>query len=334
MKNLKLFFAISVLFCISEGLYSQQTPIFSQYMVNKYLVNPAVAGGSGITDFNLVAREQYTGFENAPRTFALTAQSRILNDSYIMRKLRIRKKTENASRFTNVGVGGSIFSDRNGIVSKTGLQLSYAYHINFNNRFQLSMGLSGSAYQYKLDDSDAVLVNYDDPILNGEKKQFWIPDASFGAFITNNQLYGGITITDIVGSNLKLGKDPIKDNFSSLRNYILLGGYKMNLNENFKIEPSFLLRATSLSRQLDLNAKVYYIDSYWLGVSYRSNNTLVTMIGFNVDFLQFGYAYDANFGNIKTYSGGSHEIILGFRFGENSTKRFRWIKKDEMDFEI
>ena len=334
MKNIKYILVLVGFISATGTLFSQQTPLFSQYTVNKYLLNPAVAGGNGITDVSLMLRDQYTGFTNSPRTFALTAQSRILNDSYIMKKLRIRKKQKNATRFTNVGMGGGIFSDRNGIMSKTGFQGTYAYHINFNNRFQLSMGLSGSLYQYRIDDAEAFIAQSGDPVLLGNKKQFWVPDASFGAYITNNQIYAGLTITDALGSSLSQGNDPLKDNFSTLRNYMIVGGYNMNINENFKLEPSFLLRATSISQQLDLNAKIHYLNSYWLGLSYRTNNTLVTMIGLNVDLFRFGYAYDANFGDLRTYSGGSHEFIIGVIFGENSTKRFRWIKKDEMEFDI
>lgn len=334
MKSLLHIVCLPGFLALPLGISAQQTPVFSQYMINKYLVNPAIAGGNGITDINLVAREQYTAFQNAPRTFALTAQSRLLDDSYIMRKLRIRKNTDNASRFTNVGLGGSVFSDRNGIVSRTGMQFTYAYHINFNNRFQVSMGLTGGAYQYKVDDSNAVYVDSDDPVLLGEKKQFWVPDASISAYITNNQIYGGISITDVLGSGLKLGNDPLKENFSTLRNYVVLGGYNMNISENFRFEPSFLIRATSSIAQIDLNTRVRYMDSYWAGLSYRTNKTLVTMVGFNIDILQFAYAYDISLGDIQTYSGGSHEIMIGLKFGEKSTKRYRWIQKDETEFDM
>ena len=334
MRFIKYILLITGFFSLSLSGFTQQAPVFSQYMINKFLVNPAIVGGNGLTDINMVARQQYQGFTNPPRTFGVMAQTRLLNDSYIMKKLRIRKNLNQATRFTNVGVGGSIFSDRNGIVTKTGLQFAYAYHINFNNEFQLSMGLSGSAVQYKLDDSNSFLVDTDDPVLLGDNKQFWVPDASFGLYITNNIWYGGATITDLLGSSLKLGSDPIKDNFSSVRNYLLMGGYRFNLNESFAIEPSLLFRTTSLSTQLDINTRVSYNKSYWMGFSYRTDRTIVSMIGVNVDMFHFGYAYDASFGSVKSYTSGSHEILLGVLLGEKSTRRFRWINKDEMEFDM
>ena len=48
-------------FFLSQSGYSQQLPVYSQYMMNKFLINPAVAGSEGYTSFNLTAREQWIG---------------------------------------------------------------------------------------------------------------------------------------------------------------------------------------------------------------------------------------------------------------------------------
>ena len=333
-KMNKQFFLLYIIFSSGLCLHAQQGPMFSQYMVNKFLINPAIAGANGYTDLGMIAREQFVGFENAPRTFALTVHSRMMEESYIRRMLRIRKNSSQASIFTNVGLGGGIFSDRNGIVSKTGIQLAYGYHINFNNRYQLSLGLSGSAFQYKLDDSEAYIVDADDPVLTGNEKQFWVPDATFGVYFTDNRSFLSFTITDLFGSGIRLGDDPIKEHFSTIRNINLMTGSSLNLNDQFSFEPSALVRINSLGTFLDLNAQIFYLDTYWLGVSYRTNKTLIAMLGLAVDRFRFAYAFDASLGSVRNYSSGSHEIILGVRFGDNSTKRYRWLRKDNMEFDI
>jgi len=333
MNRRKLYLLLIILSGIHLASFAQQSPVFSQYMVNKFLVNPAIAGANGYTDINMVAREQYVGFENAPRTFALTVQSRMLDESYIMRKLKLRKDASQKSIFTNIGIGGNVYSDRNGIVSKTGLQAAYAYHINFNNHYKLSMGLSLAAYQYKLDDENAMIIDPDDPVLMGNKKQFWVPDATFGVYFTDNRSYLGFAMTDLLGSGIKLGNDPIKENFSSLRNFNLMAGTVFNLSEDLNIKPSALARINSIESNVDINTRFFYQDAYWLGVSYRTDKTLITMVGIYVDMFRLAYAYDASFGTIKNYSSGSHEIILGVRLGDTSARRFRWLKKDEMEFD-
>ncbi len=313
---------------------AQQTPVYSQYMFDKFLVNPATAGATAYTFVNIAAREQYHGFVNSPRTFSLTAQSRILDDSYIRRKLIVKKNSNKASRDTRVGFGGHLYSDRNGLVTKTGLGLTYAYHINFDNKFQLSMGITGSGFQYKLDDSDAYLFNPDDPLLNTNKKTFFVPDASVGLYITNSKFYSGISITDLLGSGLKLGKDNFKENYRTLRHYSLLAGYKFNMENSFALEPSFLARSTRMITHVDFNIKAIYQEAYWLGLSYRTNKTLIAMAGLNIEMFYFGYAFDASMGAVSNYSTGSHEVIFGVRIGDSSSRRFRWVRKDAIEYDL
>lgn len=334
MKQRKIILIFFILLGYAIHSNGQQRPLFSQYMVNKFLYNPAMAGGNGYTDINMVAREQYVGFENAPRTFALTAQSRLLDESYIMRKLRVRKNKNRASIFTNVGLGGNIFSDRNGLVTKTGAQLAYAYHINFNNKYQLSMGLSLAAFQYKLDDSEVFIVDNDDPVLLGNKKQFWVPDATFGVYFTDNTSYLGLALTDLLGSGIKLGDDPIKENFSTIRNFNIMAGTRLAIDENFNIKPSAMARINSIESNVDINLRLFYQDAYWLGASYRTDNSVIAMVGVYVGMFRLAYAYDASLGTIKNYNSGSHEIIFGVRLGDNSARRFRWLKEDEMKFDM
>lgn len=334
MMNIKirvLTAGILLVGCIS--LNAQQIPVFSQYSVNKFLLNPAVAGGNKYSFVNLIAREQFHGFENAPRTFALNAQTRLLNDSYIMRRLQVKNNSNRKSTMANIGLGANIFSDRNGRISKTGLQLTYAYHLNFDNNFQMSMGISGAAFQYKLDDNDAYLVDPSDPILLSNDKQFWVPDATIGIYLTDSRMYAGAAMSDLFGSSLKLGSD-LMDNFRTARNYNFMAGYRYALQSGFLLEPSVLVRLNKYNNLVDINAKLFYQNAYWLGFAYRTDKTLITMVGLNVDIFYFGYAYDASFGPVKTYTSGSHELMLGLRFGDNSTRRFRWLKKDDVEFEM
>ena len=53
-------------------------PLYSQYMLNGFLLNPAIAGSEGYTAVNITAREQWIGFKNAPGTYALSFQTRVL----------------------------------------------------------------------------------------------------------------------------------------------------------------------------------------------------------------------------------------------------------------
>lgn len=334
MKKAQLHIIILLLLTLGlMPLLGQQHPFYSQYMLDKFLVNPAIAGSNGVTTVNLISRQQYVGFEKPPQTFALSAQSRILDDSFILRRLTLRKRNKKKSRAGKIGLGGSIFTDRNGIVSRTGFQGTYAYHIKVSPSWQLSMGLSLQGYQFKVDDSESSYANQGDPLLAVSRKSFFVPDANTGVFLTNGSLYGGITMTDILGSSLKLGKE-ISIDYRTQRKYNLIAGYKFAVSDNISLEPSILLQGTKTNFALDLNARMYYMQNYWAGISYRSNNSMVVMLGGRIDRLFLGYAYDIDMGLVRSYSAGSHELIIGLRLGDNNTRRFRWLKQNEQNFDI
>ena len=74
---------ILFLLLFAARIYAQQVPLYSQYMMNGFLLNPAVAGSEGYTAINLTAREQWLGLKNAPKTHAVSGQTRLLKNSYI-----------------------------------------------------------------------------------------------------------------------------------------------------------------------------------------------------------------------------------------------------------
>lgn len=332
-KLIHLFALALLLTSVSMPLFGQQHPFYSQYMLDKFLVNPAIAGSNGVSTINLISRQQYVGFEKPPQTFALSAQSRILDDSFILKRLNLKKRNRRKSRAGKIGVGASLFTDRNGIVSRTGFQATYAYHIKVSSDWQLSGGLSLQGYQFKVDDSESPYANPGDPLLAVSRKSFFVPDANTGLFLTNGSLYGGVTLTDILGSSLKLGKE-ISVDYRTQRKYNLIAGYKFAVTDNIDLEPSILLQGTKTNFSMDLNARMYYLQNYWAGISYRSNNSMIVMMGARIDRFFLGYAYDIDMGLVRSYSAGSHELIFGLRLGDNNTRRFRWLKQNEKSFDI
>lgn len=322
---------IAIILLISFGLpfggSAQQQPILSLYTQNKFVINPALAGSTGYTNFNLTARQMYTGFEKAPRSILFSANTRLLEDVHILKRQKVQKNPDKASRTKDIGIGGYIFNDRNGIISRTGMQLSYGYHINFGGKYQLSFGLSFTGYQFRIDDEDALILDPGDPLLSSSKKNFFVPDANAGIYFSGYGFYSGLSITELFGSSIKLGANKF-ENYESLRHFQLIGGYKFAVSSQVYLEPSFLARATIDRAELDLSTRVFYQKNYWLGVTYRTNQTLAFMAGFSIQEFYMAYAYDASMGAIQTYGGGSHELMLGLRFGDNSTRRFRWLRPD------
>ena len=334
MKGMrKSWIILFALLGLLSEMRGQQQPLYSQYMLDKFLVNPAYAGATGMTSINLISRIDYVGFTRPPETFALNIQGRLLEDSYILRALRIRRKTERKSRSGRVGLGASVFTDRNGIISKTGFQGTYAYHVNLKNLWQLSGGLNFLGYQYRIDDQNVPYNDPGDPLIEATDKTFFVADASAGILLSNGKFFTGFSMNDLFGSLIKLDQD-VYGNYEMLRKYSLISGYKFSLSSKLALEPSILLQGTRTNWAFDFSTRLSVLDSFWAGLSYRSNKSVVVMLGGRYEMFYLGYAYDINMGLVQTYTSGSHEFILGVRLGENNARRVRWFRQQERNYDF
>jgi type IX secretion system PorP/SprF family membrane protein len=329
MKLTKILLLLMLL-AIMPSVRGQQFPLYSQYIMNGFLLNPSYAGSDGYASFGLTAREQWTGFPDAPSTYAASFQTRILRDSYITRSTSVRKKIERPTKGGRVGVGGYLFSDRNGIMNRTGLQLAYAYHLPMTKERQLSFGLSLSAYQYFVDIDGAFMPeNVNDEFLNNYDHVVYIPDANFGISFTARNYYVGYSMTNLFRGTLMFGNGGENGN-SELGHYFLTGGYKYFIpGSEWMIEPSIMLKSSDMffkSMQMDLTTRVYYNQDYWIGVSWRTNDAIIILTGFKVDRFYMGYAFDFTLSDIRSHTYGTHELTLQARFGD-SPRRYRWINK-------
>ncbi len=270
---------------------SQQVPLYSQYMLNGFLLNPAVAGSEGYTAVNLTAREQWIGMNHAPGTYALSFQTRLMKKSHISRGASVKRRKSSGSSGGKVGLGGYVFNDRNGAVSRIGLKGSYAYHLNFRHS-QLSFGLSLVAYQFRLDDDLIHLLDPGDELWFGTHKAVFIPDADAGVYYTARNYWAGFSVDQLFESTLKIG-DSGYDRYVMERNYYLIGGYDFELNRDLIFSPSTLLKYAENGKfQADVSGKFYFQQTFWTGLTYRTGQAIIVLAGVSVDKFIFGYAFD------------------------------------------
>lgn len=329
MKYVRCLLLMAVLVSFSRELYSQQVPMYSQYIMNGYLVNPSFAGRDGYSTITLTAREQWVGLAQNPATYAASFQTRLLKNSYISKSTEVRKKLVKPSRGSRVGMGGYIFNDNNGIMRRTGLQAIYAYHIPIGrseeSRSSLSFGLAMTAYQFAVN-TDNLIYDVDDPFLNTYKKSVFIPDFNFGTSYTSSRYYVGFAMTNLLRGSLLFG-DVENSRRGELGHFYLTGGVKFPVAEDWIIEPSAFVKSSDMvfkSIQMDITSRVYYKNDYWAGLSWRTNDALILLLGLKYDRFYFAYAFDFTLTDIRRQSNGTHELTAAVKFGE-SARRYRWI---------
>ena len=110
-------------------------------------------------------------------------------------------------------------------------------------------------------------------------------------------------------------------NFKTYRHYWLTGGYRFQISRFLELEPGALLKTTeNWNPQGDITMRIYYDNLLWGGLSYRTNKSIIALLGVRLDNIYFGYAFDWALSDIGHYNYGSHEITLSVKLGENTRR--------------
>jgi type IX secretion system PorP/SprF family membrane protein len=329
MKYFRIILSLFLFSLVCGTSVAQQVPMYSQYIMNGFLINPSFAGTDGYTTITLTTREQWVGLDGSPSTYAASFQTRILKNSYISKYTAVKKKLVKPTKGGNVGLGGYLFSDNNGIMRRTGFNMAYAYHIQMGQTESapndLAFGLALTAYQFAVN-TDGLIYDANDPLLNNYDRSVFIPDFNFGASYTTSKYFVGFAMTNLLRGSL-LFADSTDTKRTELGNYYLTGGIKFPLSNDFTLVPSAFIKSSDMffkAIQLDLTARVYYKNDYWAGLSYRTGDAVIVMMGLKFDRFYFAYALDLSVTDIRRQSYGTHELTLAVKFGE-SARRYRWI---------
>lgn len=318
---------IVFVFTLFARLDAQQLPLYSQYLYNKYIINPAVAGSDGYTSINLTTRQQWTGYQGAPQTYSLSFQQRLLKQKYIIRENIFNKKIFKPHTEGRVGIGASVYSDINGLVHRTGFSTSYSYHLWLDGLTQLSFGLAFTGYFYKIDQR---LIHFEDPdepwLLTDFRKGIFVPDFNFGVYLLNVRYSAGFSAMDLMEGFVRAGSQAYKD-LKIERTYLLFGNYDFEIGGKTNITPSLLFKMSEqLMPQADIGLTYSYDNKFWAGMTFRTGSALIANVGVRKDKLYFGYSADFTLQAIQRSTWGSHEFIMAVRFGDTSRK-FRWLDR-------
>ena len=297
-KNLVTIFAV---FTGALTLKAQQLPIYSQFFFNDYVINPAATGLGDASIVQLGFRNQWTGFTGAPRTLSVGGYARLAKQG--------------------MGIGGMLFrDDTGGALSQTGVLINYSYHLKIDQDNILAMGLSGAINQYSFDGSQISNVQNDAALQSSEKQI--TPDLNFGLMYQwDNKLRVGIAANQLLEARLSTldTYDQLNVGVNRLaRHYHATVSYKADINRTLQVEPYALVRSTFINpSQFEAGARIINDKSFMAGLGYRHKDAAMMMIGAYLKDFYFSYNYDLTLSDIKRYSSGSHEIMLGYRFRSN-----------------
>ena len=287
-------FVLSLMAGIPICGYSQQDPVFTQYMNNLLTIQPAYAGISGQLNVTGISRAQWIGFEGAPNTNSLTISSPITK--------------------YNIALGLSIVNDKWGPLRQNGINVDYAFRIQLREDQYLSFGLKGEVNTFQANFTDLRIWDSPDMVFMYDVKLKFIPNMGLGILWHSDRFFLG-------ASSPKILKDDVKSEsgvnaYSEVIHIYGMAGYVFFLNDIIKFKPTILYRwAERTPSYVDFTTSFLLYDQVWIGATYRMKNSVGLIFQYHVNpQLKFGYSYDLTTFHPSQVNSGTHEFMISYDF--------------------
>lgn len=287
------------------SLKAQQDAQYSQFFLNKLTYNPAYAGSEDKICATGLYRSQWLGFGDANAGLSPTTTMFSIN----------------APIGQSFGIGLNLTNDQLGFATSLNPILSLAYRLRFKNQSVLAAGVGAGVMQKTLSGTKLKPLETGDPSIPDQDVSGNAADVNFGVYYTMpslwrfNDVYAGLSATHLTQGDVKYANV----NNPMVMHYYFMTGASYEISSSLAIEPNILVKTDLAKTTADINAMAVYNGKIKGGLSYRTSDAVVVLVGYKFfetqkQSLLFGYSYDLTISNINSYSNGSHEVVLRYCF--------------------
>jgi type IX secretion system PorP/SprF family membrane protein len=330
-RSMKKFLSIVCLLFITNAMLAQQQPHYTQYIINNYIINPAITGIENYGDVKIGHRQQWVGLQDAPVTTYLTfhkpigkVDDRTTATSFEMPGENPRGRSywqDYEAAKPHHGVGLKIINDRTGPLNRFGGYVSYAYHLGISAKTSIAAGFEAGVRNVSLNANKLFFGNavpVDPVVFNSNEINVIKPDFGAGVWVYSSDYFIGLSAQQIIPQKVIFSNQQVGTQSGKLVPHIFAtAGYRFFLNDDISAIPSVMVKYVQPApMQFDVNTKFQYRDLLWAGASYRINDGFAGMVGLNVsNTFNISYSYDYTTSRLNTVSKGTHEFVLGFLIG-------------------
>ena len=287
-------FILCLLLWLPKNGFSQQDPVFTQYMNNLLTIQPAYAGLSGTLNFTGISRAQWVGFDGAPNTNSLTISGPI-------------------NRY-DIALGLSLVNDKWGPLRQNGINVDYAFRIRLYRDQYLSFGIKGEVNTFQANFTSLRIMDSPDMVFMYDVKMKFIPNMGIGFLWHGERFFFGASSPKILRHTINA--DDGKPAFREVYHFYGMGGYVFFINDIVKFKPTLLYRwAERTPSFVDFTTSFLLYDQVWIGATYRMKNSFGFIFQYNVNpQLKFGYSYDLTTFYPTQVNSGTHEFMISYDF--------------------
>lgn len=311
------------------SILAQQKPHYTQYILNQYIVNPALTGIENYIDIKASHRLQWVGLQDAPVTTYITMHGPIGKSDFKTTATSFAVPGENPRGKSywdqyvpskpHHGWGVQVINDRTGPLNQFSAYGTYAYHIGLTGSTNLAAGLGLGINNMSLNTEKLQFNTAVDPAVygSGVLNSFNF-DMNVGLYLYSGDYFVGLSAQQVMPSKIDFSNNAIKKTEGKrIPHLFATAGYRFLIGDNFNFIPSLMVKYIQPTPvQVEVNGKLQYQDLMWVGASYRHLDGVAAMVGLNVsNGFNLGYSFDYTTSQLNNYTKGTHEIIIGFTIG-------------------
>jgi type IX secretion system PorP/SprF family membrane protein len=299
MNRYILFLSVANILLVNKMLFAQQQPIFTQYMFNGLVLNPAYSGSQESITMTGSARRQWSGIKGAPITEMASIHSPL--------------------KFSRSAAGLVAIHDQVGVTNQSMIYGTYAYRIPVSKEGKLAVGAQAGATFYRANLSKLDVVsqnNIPDEAFQQDNSRV-LPNLGLGIYYSDKKTYIGLSLPTVINNKWN-NYDPL-NKATQQRHWYFTAGRVFTINPNVKFKPNMLIKWVENGPvQYDLNANFLLHEVFWVGVSYRMKDSVDGLFEWNVnEQLSIGYSYGYPITSLSALQSGTHEMVINYRIKKN-----------------
>ncbi|PRY87570.1 PorP/SprF family type IX secretion system membrane protein [Mongoliibacter ruber] len=295
-----LFLALSVL--LNFGVTAQTRKYVSQFSLLQNYYNPALTGYEG-SSFRGFVRDQWAGFEGAPKTYFASAEFDLADFNSAPDPMSAGKNA----------VGFNLMHDRYGAFVDTELMLSYASRIQIGEKTHIRLGAGVNYNTVRLDGSNMTTEQSNDPTISQYIHGFanmQVLDFNIGMALTHPKYYVSYAMHNVNQGALNSG-DVFMDRKAPVS--VVQAGYRSMVTDNFGIASNFMFRSQSdLPDNIEFNLKAILMDKIWVGAGHRVDYANNFQFGLILPAVRIGYVYEMPSVGAYLLPNTTHEFLAVF----------------------
>jgi type IX secretion system PorP/SprF family membrane protein len=288
---MKKIYLLLTLVTFGQILHAQQDPLYSQYINNPLLINPAYTGATKDLSASVMYRKQWAGFDGSPVTMNANVNMALSNN--------------------RMGAGLIVLQDQIGTDKTTEVTATYGYHLPLSNRLTLSFGLQGGVMNYHSDYSK-LKINPDDAQFTNISE--WKPTIGSGLLLRHERFMFGASVPRLLKVNTSI--DSVTTGLYQ-QHFYFFGAYTVQLSPRIKFKPWILVRSVKgATTSVDYIASFKIDDSYTAGIFSRNFSTYGFLAQLNIgEHVRLSYVFELPTQKSIGTNFTTHELMLGVRLG-------------------